>query len=253
MNQLESQHGKHLGVGEGTYDVFLCQLLDLLQRLNSTEPGLNGGAVRFQEGTDRGEVDDSAFACADEGKERLIHLSSGRQRMGFKRCERTYFQCPIIISLQRQLDILHRILCIDIQPRIIDQGIYAPLFPLYQLDELADGIFVGNIQLGIFYLALGVRCAQLEVYACTRGGIKYNGAWKSEDALTDCFADSSVLEKELVRAYGGNSQGATHSSRDDYDERRRHGDCPEYTRRCGLGLCVSFLFIFAVYAATLSA
>lgn len=85
--------------------------------------------------------------------------------MRFKRCEWTYFQCPIIISLQRQLDILHRILRIDIQPRVIDQRIYAPLFPLHQLDELADRIFVGDIQLGIFYLALGVRCAQLEVYA----------------------------------------------------------------------------------------
>lgn len=164
---------------------------------------MDGGAVWFQQGPDGGEVDDSSFVLADEWEESLIHLPSHRQRMRFRKGKRTYFQCPVVIRLQRQLDILHRILRIHIQPRIINQRIHAPLFPLYQLNELADGILVGDIQLGIFYLALGVRRTQFEVYAGAGGGVEYDGLGKGKDALADCLAYSAVLARGVVRADSG--------------------------------------------------
>jgi hypothetical protein len=157
---------------------------------------LNVGAVWFQLRSDGGEIYDSAFGGSDEGKERLVHLQSVRPSASLPEGEsRTHLECSLIIRLQRHPHILNRILVVEIHPCIVDQCIDAA-FLAHQLHKFLDAFGIRDIELWVLDGgSVGSGRSKCEIRASTGGGVEDYGAGggEGEDAVADCFADSSVL------------------------------------------------------------
>ena len=120
---------------------------------------------------------------------------------------RTYIQRPLKIRPQRLLRILRTILIIGVDPRIINQNIYAPFLTLDSLDKSINVRFIRDVELRIADFGVGWRGRVSQILPFAGSGVEDKGfgerrVFSRGDERANTRADSTVLSIRLVLEVG---------------------------------------------------